>query len=100
MRRTCMVHFVATVFALTSVHSAAQLDGSFSLTKASYLAGEPVVLLFTVKNIGSQPVLVRTADPLSFCSGYQFNLKGARNREANGCGPVGPGGSCASSGAI
>jgi hypothetical protein len=47
-----------------------------------YLAGEAVFLLFTVKNIGSQPMLVRAADPLSFCSGYQFNLKGARDLTA------------------
>ena len=85
---------------LIPVGATAQLDGRFSLSKTVYLAGEPVFLLFTVKNVGSQPVPVRTARPLSFCSGYQFDLKGARDREANGCGPAGTGGSCASGGAI
>ena len=100
MYRSCRVLFVATVFALPPVGAIAQLDGGFSLSKTTYLAGEPVFLLFTVKNVGSQPVLVRTARPLSFCSGYQFDLKGARDRDANGCGPAGTGGSCASGGAI
>jgi len=98
--RNCKVLFVATVFVLIPVRVTAQLDGSFSLSKSTYLAGEPVFLLFTVKNVGNQPVLVRTARPLSICSGYQFDLKGAKDREAIGCGSAGAGGSCASSGAI
>jgi HEAT repeats len=98
--RSCKVLIVATAFVMIPVGATAQLDGSFSLSEAPYLAGEPVFLLFTVKNVGSQPVLVRTARPLSFCSGYQFDLNGARDREANGCGPAGAGGSCVSSGAI
>ncbi len=96
MRKKCIALCVGIVLALLPIGAAAQLDGSFSLSKRSYLAGEPVFLLFTVKNVGREPLMIATADPLSFCSGYQFNLKGARDREANGCGPAGAGGSCVS----
>ena len=75
---------------------ASQLDGSFSLSKASYLAGEPVFLLFTVKNIGSLPVTVRTADPLGFCGGYDFKLQGAIDRDARNCQGTGFAGDCLS----
>jgi hypothetical protein len=99
MYRNFVILIIATIFALVPVNASAQLDGSFYLSKTKYLAGEPVFLLFTVTNIGNQPVRVHTADPLSFCGGYKFDLKGARDREANGCGPVGAFGSCVSGGA-
>jgi hypothetical protein len=88
------------VWASFPLRAATQLDGGFTLSKAAYLTGEPVFLSFTVKNVSMRPILIRTASPLSFCSGYQFELKGARDREATGCRQTGAGGSCASSDAV
>lgn len=78
----------------------AQLEGSFSLSKTTYLAGEPVFLSFTVKNVGEQPTKIRTAEPLSFCSNYHFEIKGLRDRWSLPCGGEGRAGSCASSAEI
>jgi hypothetical protein len=73
-----------------------QLDGRFYLSKETYSAGEPVFLIFEVKNNGKQPVMIGIADPLSFCGGYEIEVKGAKKRDSFGC-YGGVGGSCASS---
>jgi hypothetical protein len=73
--------------------AAAQFDLSISLSKTTYLAGEPVFLSLTVKNISTEPLQISTADPLTFCSGYSFDLQGARDRNAHRC-VGGFGGSC------
>jgi hypothetical protein len=65
--------------------AAAQFEVSFSLSKTTYLAGEPVFLSLTVKNVSTEPLQISTADPLTFCSGYQFELQGARDRDAMSC---------------
>ena len=98
-KNMCRLHWdvlVGLVSAILSLGASAQFVGKFSLSKTTYLAGEPVFLVFTVQNVSNKPLLIRTANPLSFCGGYQFKLTGARDREANGCGPAGAGGSCAS----
>jgi hypothetical protein len=76
--------------------ASAQLDGHFSLSESSYTAGEPIYLIFAVENKGSQPVLIKTADPQSFCGGYKIEVEGAKAQESLGC-YGGEGGSCASS---
>ena len=73
--------------------AAAQFEISFSLSKTTYLAGEPVFLSLTVKNVSTEPLQISTADPLTFCSGYQFELQGARDRDAMSC-TAGGGDSC------
>ena len=65
--------------------AAAQFEVSFSLSKTTYLAGEPVFLSLRVKNVSTEPLQISTADPLTFCSGYQFELQGARDRDAMSC---------------
>jgi hypothetical protein len=75
--------------------AAAQLEVSFSLSKTTYLAGEPVFLSLRVKNVSTEPLQISTADPLTFCSGYHFELPGARDRDAMSC-MSGFGGSCLS----
>lgn len=76
--------------------AASQLEGRFNLSKPSYSAGEPVFLIFEVENKGTEPVMVQTADPLSFCGGYKIDIAGVRGQEDLGC-YGGAGGSCASS---
>lgn len=91
-----LVSVLVASFALVSSPCAAQLEGSFSLSKPKYLAGEPVFLSFTVKNTGERPIQIPTAEPLSFCSNYHFEIKGVRDRWSLPCGGEGRGGSCAS----
>jgi hypothetical protein len=86
-----------TVFLYTA--ASAQLEGHFSLSESSYTAGEPIYLIFEVENKGSQPVLIKTADPQSFCGGYKIEVEGAKAQESLGC-YGGVGGSCASSGEV
>jgi hypothetical protein len=71
-----------------------QLDGRFYLSKEEYSAGEPVFLVFEVKNKGTRPVTIKTADPLSVCGGYKLEVEGAKDQEF-GCDDVVV--SCASS---
>lgn len=76
---------------------AAQLDGSFALSQATYLAGEPVFLSFTVKNVSKQAIKISAADPLSFCGNFHFEIAGVRDRQSMPCMGGGFGGSCLSS---
>jgi hypothetical protein len=87
---------MAVAPALVPAFAATQLDGHFHLSKSSYIAGEPVFLIFEVKNTGHKPVMIRTASPLSPCSGFRIEMEGVRNREPAGCYPSG-GVVCASS---
>ena len=73
--------------------AAAQFDLSISASGTTYLAGEPVFLSLTVKNVSPGPLEIRTADPLTFCSGYHFELQGAKDRDAISC-MSGKSGSC------
>lgn len=78
---------------------ASQLDGRFYLSKKTYSAGEPIYLIFELQNNGTQPIMIKTADPLSFCGGYKIELPEIRRQYSSGC-YGGVGGSCASSGEI
>lgn len=62
-----------------------QLDGHFYLSKKTYSAGEPIYLIFEVDNKGADPIMIKTADPLSFCGGYEIEVPGVRGQEASGC---------------
>ena len=53
-------------------------------------------MYFEVTNDGTEPVNIFKADPYSFCSGYQIEVRGGPNTDAP-CSPGGVGGSCASS---
>src|ERR1700733_3672381 len=52
----------------------AQITGTFSLDKTTFAPGEPVFLSFTLHNSGIEPEEIHTADPYSFCSGYQIHV--------------------------
>jgi hypothetical protein len=79
-----MSHPLASLSLLLSfflcASAAAQLEGHFSLSKTSYSAGEPIFLVFEVENTGSQPILIKTANPLSFCGGYKIEVGEPRLR--------------------
>jgi hypothetical protein len=46
--------------------AAAQFEVSFSLSKTTYLAGEPVFLSLTVKNVSTEPLQISAADHAEF----------------------------------
>jgi hypothetical protein len=52
----------------------AQVTGTFSLEKPTFAPGEPVFLSFTLHNEGKEREEIVTADPYSFCSGYQLHI--------------------------
>lgn len=52
----------------------AQVEAHFSLPKEKYVAGEPVLLEYTVRNTGAEPVTITSARPNSFCSGYKVRV--------------------------
>src|SRR5271154_1634662 len=72
----------------------AQVTGTFSLDKSTFARGEPVFLNLTLKNNGKEPEEVRTADPYSFCSGYEIHI--TREGAPNPACFQGFGGSCLS----
>ena len=76
----------------------AQLEARFSLAKEKYMAGEPVLLQYTVRNVGTQPMTILAADPVSFCSRYLVKVNRTDVPEVHDCGG-GFGGSCLSSSA-
>jgi len=51
-----------------------QMTGRFYLEKQTFAQGEPVFLYFEASNPGGSPVETMTADPYSFCAGYQLRL--------------------------
>lgn len=93
MRMPCLFHLLFGIqLASLALPVAAQLELNPTLSKATYLAGEPVFLNLTVKNVSTQQLRLETASPFTFCSGYSFVLQGARDRNAMAC--KGGGGSC------
>jgi hypothetical protein len=89
---------VATFVIVWSGVAAGQLSGNFYLEKSTFAPGEPIFLYFEVVNEGPQPENIHSADPYSFCSGYQ--IKVSSDPEAtSSCPPFGVGGSCLSSSA-
>jgi hypothetical protein len=59
---------------LASHLCSAQITGTFSLEKSTFAPGEPVFLSFTLHNEGKEREEIVTADPYSFCSGYQLHI--------------------------
>lgn len=76
----------------------AQVEARFALPKEKYLSGEPILLEYTVRNTGTQPVTILSANPNSFCSGYVVKVNRTDVTEPHGCGGGFGGGSCMSSG--
>ncbi|HWY68954.1 MAG TPA: hypothetical protein VNX88_09830 [Terriglobales bacterium] len=76
----------------------AQVEAHFSLPKEEYAAGEPVLLEYTVRNAGAQPIRILSATPNTFCSGYVVKVNRTDVTEPHGCGGGMSGGSCLSSG--
>jgi hypothetical protein len=97
MSRSLLFQFVLLGFSFPAL-AGSQLNGRFYLSKERYPAGEPVFLVFEVENKGTQPVTIKTADPLSFCGGYKIEVEDAK-RQDFGCDDA-VGGSCASSGEV
>ena len=75
----------------------AQVEAHFSLPKGKYVAGEAVLLEYTVRNDGGQPVNILSATPNTFCSGYVVKVNRIDIAEPHGCGGGMSGGSCLSS---
>jgi hypothetical protein len=84
MPRSLVFHFLLVGLALPALVGS-QLDGRLYLSKRTYSAGEPVFLIFEVKNKGTEPVMIGTADPLSFCGGYKIEVEGVKSQESFGC---------------
>ena len=59
---------------LASHFCSAQVTGTFSLEKPAFAQREPVFLSFTLHNDGQTKEEVVTADPYSFCSGYELHI--------------------------
>jgi hypothetical protein len=69
-----MSRFGLLVALLASHFCSAQVTGTFSLEKTAFAPGEPVFLSFTLHNEGKEAEEINTADPYSFCSGYQLHI--------------------------
>ncbi|WP_109489314.1 HEAT repeat domain-containing protein [Occallatibacter savannae] len=95
MRVQCFLRLLfGILLAIVASPVAAQFELSPTLSKETFLAGEPVFLNLTVKNVSNQQLRLDTANPFTMCSGYSFALQGARDRYAMGC--AGGAGSCLS----
>jgi len=79
-----------------SVLAAGQLSGHFYLEKSTFAPGEPIFLYFEVVNDGPQAENLHSADPYSFCSGFQIKVSSDPDATSS-CAPLGVGGSCLSS---
>jgi hypothetical protein len=82
-----------------SVLAAGQISGQFYLEKSTFAPGEPIFLYFKVVNDGPQTEHLHSADPYSFCSGYQITVSSDPGATSS-CAPLGFGGSCLSSTAV
>jgi hypothetical protein len=59
-----------------SLLASGQLSGQFYLEKSTYAPGEPIFLYFRVANDGPRDETINSADPYSFCAGYQITVSG------------------------
>jgi len=75
-----------------------QLSGHFYLEKSTFATGEPVFLYFQVVNDGPKGENFHSADPYSFCSGYEVSVSGDPHATSSCAG--GFAGSCLSSSAV
>ena len=74
----------------------AQVSGQFYMEKSSFSQGEPIFLYFEVVNNGSKVENIVSADPYSFCSGFQIAVSSNAGAKSS-CEPMAVGGSCLSS---
>lgn len=88
---------VATLLMCGPVSATAQISGEFYLEKSTYAPGEPIFLYFKVVNEGTEAENILSADPYSFCSGYQIKVSSSDSHPASSCGVGGTMGSCISS---
>jgi hypothetical protein len=51
-----------------------QINGRFYLEKKTFALGEPVFLYFEARNSGREPQDIISADPYSFCAGYEIHV--------------------------
>ena len=94
MRIRCLV---AVLLGLCCAASA-QLSGRFYLEKDTYAPGEPVFLMVEITNSGAKAENIHSADPYSFCSGYDVSISGEPDENPDSsCGSPIFGGSCLSS---
>ena len=82
-----------------SALAAGQLSGHFYLEKSTFAPGDPIFLYFEVVNDGPQAENLHSADPYSFCSGYQIKVSSDPDFTSS-CAPPGFGGSCLSSSVV
>jgi len=82
-----------------SVVASGQLSGHFYLEKSTFAPGEPIFLYFEVVNEGPRPENIHSADPYSFCSGYEVKVS-SDPKATSSCPSLGVGGSCLSSSAL
>ena len=82
-----------------SVVASGQLSGHFYLEKSTFAPGEPIFLYFEVLNDGPRPENIHSADPYSFCSGYQIKVS-SDPKATSSCPSLGMAGSCLSSSAV
>ena len=76
---------VAVLLIYGSAAASAQISGEFYLEKSTYAPGEPVFLYFKLVNIGTEAETIPSADPYSFCSGYQISVSSSPPNTAS-CG--------------
>ena len=82
-----------------SLVAAGQLSGQFYLEKSTFARGEPIFLYFEVSNDGAKAENLDSADPYSFCSGYEIRVLSGSGITSS-CRPDGFAGSCLSSSAV
>jgi hypothetical protein len=71
-----------------SAVAAGPISGQFYMEKSTFAAGEPIFLYFEVANEGPSPEKVPSADPYSFCSGYEVSV--SRDPDVKpSCAPLG-----------
>jgi HEAT repeat protein len=81
---------------LWSVIAAGQISGQFYLEKSTFAPGEPIFLYFQVVNDGLKAENLHSADPYSFCSGYEIAVSSDPSNTSS-CAPLVFAGSCLSS---
>ena len=87
MRRHLAFLVVLLSFCIPAVGTS-PLDGHFYLSKPTFSAGEPIFLIFVVKNIGNEPVTIKTAAPSGICSEYEIEVEGASYIQLTGTGLI------------
>src|SRR3954465_777969 len=68
-----LVPFIASVAVVKGGTGALpDIEASLTVGKQQYLVGEPIVLIFRVRNTGKLPVSLSESDPYGRCSSYRI----------------------------